>query len=77
MVAYLIGVIVACLTGGTFASYLPSLAPYVFFVGPINGIAVSFIVYAILGKVAIKNHSIRVSLKGSIENCEKSVFKRN
>ncbi len=55
MVAYIIGVVVACLTGGTFASYFPSLAGYVFFVGPINGIAVSFIVYAILGKVALKN----------------------
>ncbi|PKM72187.1 MAG: cytosine permease [Firmicutes bacterium HGW-Firmicutes-16] len=55
MTAYLVGVVVACLTGGTFASYFPSLAGYVFFVGPINGIAVSFIVYAILGKVALKN----------------------
>lgn len=55
MVAYLIGVVVACLTGGTFASYIPSLARYVFFVGAINGIVVSFIIYSILGKVATKN----------------------
>ena len=52
MVAYIIGVIVACLTGGTFAAYIPSLAGAVFFVGPINGIIVSLVVYAILGKLA-------------------------
>jgi len=55
MIAYLLGVFVACVTGGTFATYLPGLVqalPFLnlaFFVGPINGIIVSLIAYAVLG----------------------------
>ena len=61
MVAYIVGVIVAWITGGTFATYLPGLVakiPFLgtsFFVGAINGIVVSFVLYAILGKLALKN----------------------
>lgn len=61
MVAYLVGVIVAWITGGTFATYFPALVAKVpflgttFFVGAINGIVVSFVIYVILGKIALKN----------------------
>ncbi|MFB0921481.1 MAG: cytosine permease [Oscillospiraceae bacterium] len=61
MVAYFIGVIVALITGGTLATYFPALVAKVpffgssFFVGAINGIVVSFVLYTILGKVALKN----------------------
>lgn len=55
LIAYLVGAFVACLTGGTFAS-IPGLtwlnAP--FFVGPVNGIIVSLILYPILTKVTKK-----------------------
>lgn len=60
MTAYLVGVVVACVTGGVFTSYLPGLVtvfPFLgtsFFVGPINGIVVSFILYAVLGSLAKK-----------------------
>lgn len=55
VIAFVIGALVACITGGTFASFaaLASVswlnAP--FFVGPVNGIVVSMVVYCILGKL--------------------------
>jgi cytosine permease len=56
MIAFFLGVLAACITGGTFATYLPKLVeklPFLnvpFFVGPINGIIVSLTAYAVLGK---------------------------
>jgi len=55
IIAFFLGVIVACITGGTFAAYLPGLVEKLsflnspFFVGPINGIIVSLVAYTILG----------------------------
>lgn len=55
IISYLIGAVVACITGGTFANF-PKLVEAVpclnvpFFVGPVNGIVVSLIVYVILAK---------------------------
>lgn len=50
--SYLLGAFIACVTGGTFANFptLIELIPFLntpFFVGPINGIVVSFAIYAI------------------------------
>lgn len=50
--SYLFGAFIACVTGGTFANFpiLIELMPFLntpFFVGPINGIVVSFAIYAI------------------------------
>ena len=56
--AYLVGAFVACLTGGTFASF--SFLAWLnvpFFVGPVNGIIVSLILYVVLAKVMKKNYS--------------------
>lgn len=55
LISYLIGAFVACLTGGTFASF-PGLAwlNVPFFVGPVNGIVVSMVLYTILAKVMKK-----------------------
>ena len=53
--AYLVGAFVACLTGGTFASF--SFLAWLnvpFFVGPVNGIVVSLILYVILAKAMKK-----------------------
>jgi cytosine permease len=56
IIAFVLGVLAACMTGGTFAAYLPGLVkklPFLnipFFVGPINGIIVSLAAYAILGR---------------------------
>ena len=58
MVAFVIGLLVACITGGTFASYFPGLVAVVpfldtaFFVGPVNDIVASLVIYAVLSKVA-------------------------
>ena len=55
IIAFILGVIAACITGGTFATYLPGVVeklPFLnvpFFVGPINGIIVSLIAYTVLG----------------------------
>lgn len=55
LVSFFLGVLVACMTGGIFASYLPGLVEKLpildtaFFVGPINGIIVSLITYSLLG----------------------------
>ena len=59
LAAYLAGAFIACITGGTFAAFpvLTTAAPWLnlpFFVGPINGIAVSFIIYIILAKLIKK-----------------------
>lgn len=56
MIAFLVGAFLACVTGGTFASFprLIEAAPWLnkpFFVGPVNGIIVSLILYVILDKV--------------------------
>ena len=52
LVAYLVGAFVACLTGGTFASF-PALAwlNVPFFVGPVNGIVVSLVLYTLFVKL--------------------------
>ena len=56
IISYIAGALVACITGGTFASFpgLVEAMPFLnipFFVGPINGIVVSLIVYVILAKI--------------------------
>lgn len=53
LIAFFIGAIVACITGGTFASFpaLVEALPFLntpFFVGPVNGIVVSLVLYVIL-----------------------------
>ncbi|MGI5971480.1 MAG: cytosine permease [Oscillospiraceae bacterium] len=56
--AFLTGMVVSLITGGTLATYFPGLvakAPFLgttFFSGPINGIVVSLVIYAILGSIA-------------------------
>ncbi len=53
VIAFIVGALVACITGGTFANF-PSLvaaAPWLntpFFVGPVNGIVVSLVCYVVL-----------------------------
>lgn len=51
MVSFVLGALVACMTGGTFAS-IPFLAflNLPFFIGPINGIVVAMVVYILLEK---------------------------
>ena len=53
LIAFVLGAFVACLTGGTFAS-LPGLAwlNVPFFIGPVNGIVVSLVSYALLERLA-------------------------
>ena len=56
VIAFLAGAILACITGGTFASFpgLVAAAPWLnvpFFVGPVNGIVVSLVLYVILEKL--------------------------
>lgn len=55
MIAYLVGALVACITGGTFAA-IPWLAwlNLPFFIGPVNGIVVSLILYVVLVKAMKK-----------------------
>jgi len=54
LAAFLLGVVAAFITGGTFATYFPKLVASVpflhapFFVGPVNGIVVSLIAYVII-----------------------------
>jgi cytosine permease len=52
MISFFCGAFVACLTGGTFASF-PALAflNVPFFIGPVNGIIVSMLVYILLAKL--------------------------
>lgn len=59
LISFVAGALVACITGGTFASF-PSLVAAVpvlntpFFVGPVNGILVSLVLYVILAKATPK-----------------------
>ena len=52
MIAFLVGAFVACLTGGTF-TYFEALAflNVPFFIGPINGLVLSMVLYVILVSV--------------------------
>lgn len=56
MISFLVGAFVACVTGGAFAA-IPGLSVLniPFFIGPINGIVVSLVMYTIIEKVAKKN----------------------
>lgn len=59
LISYLVGAIVACITGGTFANFpgLVAAMPFLnvpFFVGPVNGIVVSLVLYVILAKLMPK-----------------------
>lgn len=59
VIAFLVGAILACITGGTFASFpgLVEALPFLnipFFVGPVNGIVVSLVVYVALAKALIR-----------------------
>lgn len=51
VISFLLGALVACITGGTFAS-IPFLAflNVPFFIGPINGIVVALVAYILLEK---------------------------
>lgn len=55
LISYLVGAFVACLTGGTFAAF-PGLAwlNLPFFVGPVNGIIVSLVLYTVIVKATKK-----------------------
>lgn len=55
VIAFAIGALVACMTGGTFAS-IPALAflNVPFFIGPVNGIVVSLAVYLAIEKLTRK-----------------------
>jgi len=53
--SYVVGALVACITGGTFANFpgLVAAVPFLnvpFFVGPINGIVVSLVLHVVLSK---------------------------
>ena len=56
LIAFLAGALVACVTGGTFASFpgLVAAVPFLntpFFVGPVNGIVISLVLYVILAAI--------------------------
>lgn len=56
VVAFTVGALAACITGGTFASFpgLVEAVPFLnlpFFVGPVNGIVLSLVLYVILKKM--------------------------
>ena len=56
VISFVVGAIFACITGGTFAAFpgLVAALPFLnwpFFVGPVNGIVVSLVLYVILAKV--------------------------
>ena len=56
VISFAVGAIFACITGGTFANFpgLVAAMPFLntpFFVGPVNGIVVSLVLYVILAKV--------------------------
>ena len=61
MIAFLVGAFVACLTGGTF-TYFEALAflNVPFFIGPINGLVLSMVLYVILVSVTGKNKTEQV-----------------
>ena len=59
LIAFLAGALTACVTGGTFASFpgLVAAIPFLnipFFVGPVNGIIVSLVLYVILAALLPK-----------------------
>jgi len=59
LIAFIAGALVACITGGTFANFpgLVDAVPFLntpFFVGPVNGIVVSLVLYVILAKIMPK-----------------------
>lgn len=59
MISFIVGALVACITGGTFANFpgLVAAMPFLnvpFFVGPVNGILVSLVLYVILAKIMPK-----------------------
>lgn len=59
VIAFAAGALVACITGGTFASFpgLVEALPFLnvpFFVGPVNGIVVSLVVYVLICKMTQK-----------------------
>ena len=59
LIAFLAGALTACITGGTFASFpgLVAAIPFLnipFFVGPVNGIIVSLVLYVILAALLPK-----------------------
>lgn len=59
LIAFIVGALVACITGGTFASFpgLVQAVPFLntpFFVGPVNGIVVSLVLYVVLAAVLPK-----------------------
>lgn len=56
VIAFVAGALAACITGGTFASFpgLVEAIPFLsvpFFVGPVNGIVISLVLYVILSKL--------------------------
>lgn len=59
LISFIVGALVACITGGTFANFpgLVAAMPFLnlpFFVGPVNGIVVSLVLYVILAKLMPK-----------------------
>ena len=57
LISFIVGALVACITGGTFTSFpgLVEAMPFLnwpFFVGPVNGIVVSLVLYVILAGVS-------------------------
>lgn len=62
LASFLVGALVACITGGTFASFpgLVEALPFLnlpFFVGPVNGIVVSLVLYVLFSAVTPKKAS--------------------
>lgn len=60
MISFLAGALLACITGGTFAAFpgLTAVLPFLnipFFIGPVNGILVSMLLYIILHKLLPEN----------------------
>lgn len=57
VISFLVGAVFACITGGTFANF-PGLVTAIpllnvpFFVGPVNGIIVSLLLYVVLSKLS-------------------------
>ena len=59
LISFIVGALVACITGGTFASFpgLVEAMPFLnwpFFVGPVNGIIVSLVLYVVFAGVSPK-----------------------
>ena len=55
VISFVLGALIACMTGGTFAT-IPFLAflNIPFFIGPINGIVVALVVYVVIAKAFAK-----------------------